>query len=415
MSKFLRNVLDAEEPLFSLALQQLEKASGQQGVDARLIGEVHEQAANRIRHMGLDSTDSTGKEIYQALLARIATDNERVAKLVGADIIDNVRHIVPLLVSAVEKLKIDRSCWVLKHSVAKALLKKMPPKKLMAHLGYRSIDSMLKQENIDEIYTALRFSEGADWLNAYNELFKAITPSDFEIRDLAIIVMDHDKYVDLAEKFVAKKLHNVTHTKEMGVIVVVPMHAEHMRGITLKTLPMILHYINEIRLYSAFFKLKQVSKNFGEVVVETLIADPGKAASMAGQYVHWRVIQRYFGKLKDEDHPEAFEPHVHPEDLHWRKAEEMLFDIDPEMTFWKDMDYVSLLFDGQPLSFNLVDCSFSYSNENSYEQRLVYHARESLWNEIFMRYMGHKNLEDQILKQLDNDMIAPENLEKGMS
>ncbi|HEX6462299.1 MAG TPA: hypothetical protein VFZ58_03425 [Candidatus Saccharimonadales bacterium] len=410
MSKFLRDILDAKEPLFSLALQQLEKASGQQGSDARLVGEMHERAADRIHKLGLDPADSTGNEVYQALLARIAADNERVAKLVGADDIDNVRHIVPLLVTAVEKLNINRSCWVLKHSVAKSLLKKMPPKKLMAHLGYRSIDSMLKQENIDEIYTALRFSEGGEWLNQYNELFKTITPSDFEIRDLSIVIMNHEKYVDLAEKFVAKKLHNVTHTKEMGVIVVVPMKFERMRGITLKTLPLILHYINEIRLYSAFFKLKQVSKNFGEVVVETLIADPASAAAMAGQHVHWRVIQRYFGKLKDEDHPEAFEPHVHPEDLHWRKAEEMLFELDPEMAFWKDTDYVSLLFGGQPLSFNLVDCSFSYSNQNSYEERLVYHARESLWNEIFMRYMGHKNLENQILRQLDNDMIAPESL-----
>jgi hypothetical protein len=57
-----------------------------------------------------------------------------------------------------------------------------------------------------------------------------------------------------------------------------------------------------------------------------------------------------------------------------------------------------------------MDVSLSYSNKESYENRYVYHFRESLWNEIFMRYMGHKNLEDQILKQLDNDMIAPEKL-----
>lgn len=410
MSRFLQKILNAEEPLFSQALLQLERASGQPGADARLIGDMHQQAADRIRRLGLSPNDSTGEEVYQALLARIADDNKRIAKLVGADDIENVRHVVPLLVKAAKSLKIDRSCWALKHSVAKKLLKQMPPKKLMKHLGYRSIDSMLRRENIDEIYTALRFSEGSKWLNDYNELFKTIQPSDFEIRDINILVMDHDKYVDLAKKFVAKKLHNVTHTKEMGVIVVVPMQAEYMKGIILKTLPMILHYINEIRLYSAFFKLKQVSKHFGEVVVETLIADPGGAAVMAGSSIHWRVIQRYFGKLKDEDHPEDFEPHVHPEDLHWRRAEDMLFQLDPAMEFWKDMDYVCQLYDNQPLSFNLVDCSFSYSNQNNYPDRLVYHARESLWNEIFARYMGMKNLRDQVLVQLDNDMIAPEKL-----
>ncbi|MGH9857343.1 MAG: hypothetical protein ACRD4B_05805, partial [Acidobacteriota bacterium] len=117
--------------------------------------------------------------------------------------------------------------------------------------------------------------------------------------------------------------------------------------------------------------------------------------------------------LQDEAHPELFEPHVHPEDLHWRKAEEMLFEIDEQMEFWQDMDYVGLMFDHAPVAFNLMDVSFAYSNSEPYEQRLSYHFRESLWNEIFMRYMGHKNLEDQILKQLDNDMIAPERLRPG--
>ena len=287
----------------------------------------------------------------------------------------------------------------------------MPPKQLMKHLGYRSVDSMLKHENIDEVYTALRFSEGPKWLNQYDEVFKTVTPSDFETREISIVVMDHDKYVDLATHFVEKKLHNVTHTKEMGTIVVVPMKAERMKGITLKTLPLLFHYINEIRLYSAFFKLKQVNQNFGETIMETLIADPGNAAQMAGHNVHWRVIQRYFGKLKEEGHPEAFQPHVHPEDLHWRKAEENLALLDPQMKFWVDMDYVGKITDdGLPITFNMMDVSLAYSNSEPFESRYVYHFRESLWNEIFMRYMGHKNLENSILKQLDNDMIAPEEL-----
>ena len=411
MAKVLRDLLDAEEPIFSLSLQQLERASGQPGTDARLIGEVAEKFHDRLIKLGLDKHDTTDKELYGALLSRITADNDRVTKMIGGSDPDDVREMFPKIDDAGDKMDINRSCWVLKRSVAKRLLKTMPPEKLMQHLGYRSVDSMLKHENIDEIYTALRFSEGGEWLNEYNELFKTVSPSDFETRDISIVIMDHDKYVDLAEHFVEKKLHNITHTKEMGVIVVVPMHAERMKGITLKSLPLIFHYINEIRLYSAFFKLKQVEKNFGETVVNTLIADPGNAAQMAGQYVHWRVIQRYFGKFKDENHPEAFQPHVHPEDLHWRRAEEMLVQLDPDMDFWHDMDYVGRMCeDGQPITYNLMDVSLAYSNSEPYESRYVYHFRESLWNEIFMRYMGHKNLEDSILKQLDNDMIAPEKL-----
>lgn len=410
MAKILRDLLDAEEPIFSLSVQQLEKASGNTAADAELIGEISRKVRTGTESLGLDPYDTTGPELYTALLARIADDNRRVAQLIGGSDPDDVDDMVPRIVQAVESMQLPRNAWVLKHSVAKRLLQQMPPKKLMQHLGYRSIDSMLKHEDIDEIYTALRFSEGSQWLNRYNELFMHVTPSDFETRPIRILIMDKKKYVDLAEGFVAKKLHNITHTKEMGTIVVVPMHHTKMRGITLKSLPLIFHYINEIRLYSAFFKLKQVSRNFGSIVVETLIADPGNASQMAGQNVHWRVIQRYFGKLKDEKHPEAFQPHVHPEDLHWRRAEEMLAQLDPQMAFWQELDYVARLYADGPVTFNLMDVSLSYSNGEPYEQRYIYHFRESLWNEIFMRYMGAKNLEQQILSQLDNDMIVPNQL-----
>ena len=132
---------------------------------------------------------------------------------------------------------------------------------------------------------------------------------------------------------------------------------------------------------------------------------------LAGENVHWRVIQRYFGKLKNEVHPEVFQPHVQPEDLHWRKAEEALYAIDPELEFWRDLDYVGMMFEGRPLTFNMMDVAASYTNKTPYADREIYHFQEALWNQVFMVYMGQKTLEDQILKQLDNDMIEPENIE----
>jgi hypothetical protein len=410
MAKVLRDLLDAEEPLFTVAIQQLERASGRPGADARLIGDILHKAHRAMRSMSLHPADTTGKEFYHALLARVKSDNERMTKLIGGRDSSDVAQLVPLMIAAADKVKFNRRAFVLKHDKAKDLLRQMPPRKLMERLGYDDADAMFKGEDFDEIYTALRFSEGSEWLNEYNELFKTVTPDDYEERDTRILAMDHDKYVDLAEHFTQKKLHNVTHTKELGVIVVVPLRDTHSKGLTLKTLPLLFHYMNEIKLYSNFFKLQSMKPNFGETVVETLIADPGKASQMAGQYVHWRVIQRYFGKLKDESHKEAFEPHVHPEDLHWRRAEDLLYQIDPEMSFWKDNDYVGLMFDGAPVTVNFVDVALSYANSIPYESRYVYHFRESLWNEIFARYMGFPNLASQILEDLDNDMIAPEKI-----
>jgi len=413
MAKFLSDLLDAEEPIFTQAIRQLEEVSGRTGADVKLIGDITAMAHENLRELGLNPAASTGEEVYHALLGRVETDIKRLVRIIGADEAksEDVQYMVPFMIDAANGVTFNRKVFVLKREKAKDLLRQMPPRQLMKHLGYDDVEKMFEGEDFDEIYTALRFSEGPEWLTKYNELFMEITPADYEERDLRIIQMNHDKYVDLAAHFVQKKLHNVTHTKEMGTIVVVPMHVRKMRGLALKTLPLLLHYMNEVKLYSTFFKQKSALPHFGKTVVETLIADPGTGSQMAGRRVHWRVIQRYLGKHKEDSIDSvAFEPHVQPEDLHWRRAEDLLYEIDPELKFWKDRDYVALNYDGFPVAFNLFDVSFAYSNKESYAGRYAYHFRESLWNEIFVRYMGFKNLADQVLAQLDNDMIAPEKL-----
>ena len=409
----ISELLGAEEPLFSNAIKQLEKLSGNPSADVRLTAEIMGKVRLKTKELGLDPDDTTPKELYYGLLNRVREDNQRIKKnlLHILEDTDEVEKLIPPMIKVAQKAQIPKKCWALKRSVAKRLLKKMPPKAMMSHLGYRSIDSMLKNEPFDEMYAALRFSEGAEWLNEYNKAFQTIKASDFETRDIAIIVMNHDKWVDLAAHYVEKKRHNVTHVKELGVIVVVPMHQKKMRGLPLKTLPLLFHYINEIRLYSAFFKLKSTHPHFGKEIVDTITAEPAQAAVVAGHNIHWRVIQRYYGKLDDEKHPEAFEPHVHPEDLHWRKAEDVLYVLDPKLAFWQDLDYVALLCKDRPVALNLMDVAFGYSNDIAFDERYFYHFREALWNEIFIRYMGEPAVEDQILKQLDNDMVMPEKMD----
>jgi len=411
MSKLLRDLLQAQEPLFTQSLRELEIDTGKKAIDLKLTAEIIEKTQAAIRSLGLDTKDTNDKELFHALEHRVAEHNKHLAMSLGSSDDAPVKELVPKLVEVANQANIPRQAWVLKKSVAKELLREMPPKVMMKHLGYRSIESMFKNENFSEIYTALRFSEGDEWLNSYNELFShRISPSDFENRPIEIVIMDHAKWADMTAHFVHKKKHNITHTKELGVIVVVPMRQTHMRGLSLKTLPLMFHYINEIRLYSSFFKFKSTQPDFGKVISNTLIADTGTGATIANFHIHWRVIQRYFGKLGDEP-PEVFQPHVQPEDLHWRRAAEVMCEVSPELKFWSNLEYVARVDqDSNPVAFNLFDVSFAYSNQEKFETRYFYHMREALWNEIFMRYMGESVLKKQILQQLDNDMIKPEDI-----
>lgn len=410
MSRLISELLGATEPMFTIAIKQLEQASGKPGVDVRLTAEIIGQVHQKTADLHLDPKDTTGKELYSALLQKFQKDDEHFAKLIGGTTADDVQDLMPKMKAAAEAVKVPRSVWVLKKSVAKEFLRKMPPPNIMKRLNYRSIDSLLKNENILEIYGALRFAESPEWLNKFDANYTTIKPSDFEERDIEIVTMPADRWADLAEAFVHKKRHNITHLKELGVILMLPIKLDKMPGITMTVMPLLFHYTNEIRLYSAFFKLQQVKPDFAKIVIDTLIADTGDAAIMAGQQIHWRVIQRYFGKLENEYHPEIFEPHVQPEDLHWRKAENVLYDIDPKLGWWRDLDYIGIMHAGRPVTFNLMDIALSYSNKTPYQNRAIFHFREALWNEIFMRYMGEKTLETQVLGQLNNSMIAPETI-----
>ena len=397
--------------MFSIAIKQLEQASGKQGVDVRLTAEIIGQVHQKTKELGLDPNDTTGKELYSALLAKFKKHDSHLAKTIGATDPEDAQQLMPLIKQAAEAVKSPRKVWVLKKSIAKDFLKKTPPPNIMKRLGYKSIDSMLKNENIFEIYGALRFAESPEWLNKFDAQYDNLVPSFFEERDIEIVSMPADRWSDVAEEFVHKKKHNITHVKEMGIILMLPITQQKIPGISTTVLALLFHYTNEIRLYSAYFKLQQVKPDFAEIFIDTLIADPASAAVMAGQKIHWRVIQRYFGKFEGKEyHPEIFEPHVQPEDLHWRKAEDLLYKLDPELGWWRDLDYVGVVRSGRPVTFNLMDIAVSFSNQTPYKNREIYHFRESLWNEVFERYMGEKALEQQVLKQLNNSMIDPDSI-----
>ena len=404
----LATFLQAKEPLFDHALVQLEQRSGHKGVDVALVAEIAEKVASHVKQLGLDH-DYTGRELYGALVARIKTDNEHLAVQIGGSDEADVQTLIPLIEKAALAAKVEKNGYFIKLEVASDILKQHPPQGIMTRLGYDNVESLLANEDLQEVYLALRFAETPDWLTNFNRSYGGLKSSDFEERDIRLIRYDNDKWGDIADGFIKQKFHNITNSKEIGAIAMMPLLIERMPGITLKDLPLIFHYYNEIRLYSAYFKLLKDKKNFGEIVGDTLVADPTTVSVVAGTNIHWRVIQRYFGKHPD-GHPEIFEPHVQPEDLHWRKAEDIMFEVDPELEFWRGTDYLAALVGKDTVTLNILDVAFGYSNTLSYEDRYVYHFRESLWNEVFARYMGEKTLEDQILHQLDNDVIMPENL-----
>jgi hypothetical protein len=403
MCKVLAELLGIDDPLFSIGVHQLEQASGQPGVDVKLYSEIIRKSHQKTRELGLDPKDTTAEELYQALIGLVKKHDEFLARRLGAKDPGDAQDILTRIQTFLRKLDTPKSVWTLKPAAAKRLIKLTPPKKVMKQLGYRSVDSMLKREPVNELFVAMRFAETPQWLQAFTKKYKHLSPSDFETRDIEFLRLDAAKWGDVAEAYVRSQHHNVTHMKEMGVIALLPLPVSRLHGITIAVLPLLLHYVNEIRMYSTYFKMQQVNPDFGETLVKTLVYDPRNHATVAGHDVHWRVVHRHFGQTGTRRYPEIFEPHVYPEDLLWRKAEEVLFRLEPALHFWHEMDYVALKTPNGIISFNLMDVAVNYVNNLPYGRHTVQHFRAGLWNELFARYIGQPALEYQVIKQLSRE------------
>ena len=401
----LQELLGAEEPLFSLALRQLEMASGHGGRDARLIADIAVKAREGIVALGLDPKDTTARELFAALMARVENDNRRFTARLNVRDLADVASIASGLVDFIRQADIPLRCWAIKRAAAKRLLKAVPPRGLMKELGYRSIDSMLKHESIDALMVATRFTEDEKWDARYMAHLSHFTASDFETRDVALVALN-EKYSTVISPHIASRLHNVVHSKEMGVVGLVTVGGER-KGYTIIHLVFLLHYIAEVRSYTSFFKLRQVDKDFGELLACTLANDAPLDVQVAGHTIHWRVIHRFFGSVYNGEHPELFEPHIQPEDIVWSRAEHMLEKIDPDMGFWVGKDYVGTVKDGLAISFNLLDVCLAYSTSASYESFFAGNFRDCLWNELLARYLGARSLQDYVLQRLDRTDFLP--------
>lgn len=403
MTRVLSELLGANEPVFRSGILRLERVSGHASTDIRLSTELTQATRRKLRELGLDPKDTTGKELYNALQARFAADNERLlARL-------HERHEdhddITCIAEELRSVPIPKSCFVLKAASAKRLLKAHPPKKALKQLGYRSFDSMLKHEGHIGVYAASWLVESATWRRQLTDRYKKLKATDFEIRDLQVIAPNSDKWQTLAREHVDKRRHNVISFKELGAVVLLPLPEHAPAGAAVASLLLALHDMNELRAASTFLKLHHVKPSFGHVVQTVVNEEPTLSAQLLDRNVSWQVIQRYYGRFADRFKPELFEPHVQVDDLSWHSIEKVLAYIDPSLAFWRHTTHLSLLQNHQSVSLNVIDVALAFCNKLSFENRVSQYFRSSLWHELIIRYLKHENVEQTVLAGLQSELV----------
>ena len=194
MSKVLARLLNKSEAEVAKTIGRLEQLAGFPSEDARLVADTALGVRLKIAQIGLDPDDTTGPELFHALSAKFQTDSVALDKAVGYSGDNLAAKLNKAAVVATAQNNLPE-VWALKLSIAKKLLKGIPPKKTMKLLGYRSVDSLLKRTDPAAVILGSSIVESASWHKQFSALAARLTTADFELRQMKIINLDVDKWV----------------------------------------------------------------------------------------------------------------------------------------------------------------------------------------------------------------------------
>jgi hypothetical protein len=399
MTRVLAELLGAEQPQFSQVLKQLELAAGRPSNDIRLSAEITQRLNTKLRELGLDPKDTTNQELYRALEERFSHDESAIRDALGIASDNTVQELLLAMqrfsVSAID----SRQSFALKSAVAKRLLKKVPPKKAMKLLGYRSLASLLKHEPASLVYAAAFASESKAWQKKFISQYEALQPRDFEMRTIEVILPQHGRWVKLAAQTVTERKQNILTFPELGTVVMLPL-AHDLPGLAITNLLLVLHGVNEIVSAGSYLKLHQVTPNFGATVYALALDEPHVNTTLIGKQVPWKVLHQYYARFQEAYNPLIFEPHISPNELAWHSPERTLESLYSGISFWRDTPYTAQLKSGKRVSLNLLDVAINYCNQLEFGERIAEFARSHLWHEFMIRYLNLENVEQTLSHEL---------------
>lgn len=398
MSKVLAHLLNQPEPMVQKAINTLEDLSGYRSEDVRLIAEVRQKTRHKHSQLALDPGDTTAAELYHALLARFERDSRFFSGALGLDKFASADNFSEHLAGLVERVMPIGEILALKRPVAKQLLRKKPPRRLMKKLNCRSIDSMLKRYNISEIYGVLSAIESDHWLKNFMHLLCDLTASDFEKRPLKLITPSYERYGEGK---------GVTAMPLMGIVVIWPTNYLTSQVILSHCLA-VVETISKLQVYNFFLKHQLLSKNFGRILFKLLTQGLSPAAIVAGLPVSWQTLQRHFREHGNQNHPIFLESNLENGDLESYLTIDTMAKLNPDLKWWGSNSHLAASIKGSPISFHLLDVINNYFHSKPYTKSSSVHFRKNLWHELLSRYLNYEGVQNYILPQLGDKRLVPE-------
>lgn len=394
------------KPEVILSLEKkLSSSTGKKDVFDKIVEENEILVKRTLEELGCSLTNQKAEKVYQSLVMRLKHLDEHLYNFLDKPNLSKMFNVCGKLCETALVINKPQKGFFIKKDKAVELLENFPPQNLLNHFGRKTVGELVDKEGFSSVFSALRFAQDADWMhNFFDKAYDGLTAEDFEEREVELKVLE-TQWLDVAEKFLEKKYHNVSHLKELGIIFVVPLKID-TEGETLRLFTLILHYLNEVPFYSKLLKKFSVEADFSTKLKSLLRGDVLEGPVPKNGF---RIVQRYLAK-DDKNDPRLFEPHINPEAEHWYKAEGDLAKLSSlpgaeghAFGYWQGLDFVGDFFGGELVSFDLVDLVMSLVKKG--EVKYLYHQQEALWNKIFMEYLGRDKINELVEENIVEGFI----------
>ena len=418
-AKKLAELLRTSEEVILELEKKMEKISKKKNIISEIVQNNDFKIRKKLIELGFGKNkkpfNTKAENVYKALVEKAEKDDKILLKHFYKPDFSTTTGCRSLINTAKE-LAGSPIGFYLKEDTAKRLLRLNPPKKIMQSLGYgNDVDKMLEKEDLFEIFAALRFIEDSEWLNnTFFEPYKDLKKDDFEKREIKVMALS-EKWGGIGKEFLGKKLHHMSHLKELGLVFIIPV-GKQVKGEILYLFFMTLHYIFETDWHARLFESYSEDKKFADKMIGALKVGVTSDPLPNHHKMSWRIVPKYLAKKNPND-PRLAEPHISPEAWHYTKAAKVIqkfakrFEIS-DLNFWNGLDTAGEYFPFNHskkkilISFDLFDNGIALLQKAGFESKYLYHQQEALWNEIFIQYMGEDMLDKIMMENLDKGYVT---------
>jgi len=381
MSKTLARLTAEHERDTKAVIDKLEELSSYASEDVRFIADQHQQTSRLIASLGLDPRDTTAEELFHGLQAKLLHDAKQFARAINYGAGEpraNAKKLVELA-SAARPLP---EAYALKKSVAKSLLRSEPPLHLMKKLKYRSVESMLKREDISQLFAVLMVTESHSWHKKLLSRLSRVKASDFEIRNLEYRVIQPSKWLELSSAS-----HPVSYAPLMGAVTVWPVETLN-RPESVCFGIQVLQAAEIVEVDSLYLKNFQFQPEFGQLASQLFESGEQQALQIGGKaFFDWHNLKSLFSM---EHSPIADFTSLHP-----------------VFNFWKGAEH-ALLIGEEVVSTHIADVLSGIFEDSNYETRSVGNGTAAVKTSVLEKYLAHPNVARFFRAQLDDTTLVLE-------